>query len=65
MIMPIPIPIPAVLFAVGYVAYSYWASKHSRNRINHDAHLCGALSGLVFVGATDPAAFARLLGLFG
>lgn len=61
MIMPIPIPIPAVLFAVAYVGYSYWASAQSRDRINHDAHLCGALSGLGFVGASDPAAFAGLL----
>jgi len=61
MIIPIPIPIPAALFAVGYVAYSYWASKQSRGRINHDAHLCGALSGLAFVGVTDPGAFIRVL----
>ena len=60
MIMPLPIPIPAVLFAVGYVGYSYWASAHSRDRINHDAHLCGALSGLVFVALTEPAAFLAL-----
>lgn len=65
MIIPIPIPIPAVLFAVGYVAYSYWASAKSRDRINHDAHLCGALSGIAFVAATDAGAFARLLTLFG
>lgn len=57
MIMPLPIPIPAVLFAVGYVGYSYWASTHSHGRINHDAHLCGALSGLAFVALTNPAAF--------
>jgi len=63
-IIPIPVPIPAALFAVGYVAYSYWASKKSRNRINHDAHLCGAISGLAFVGVTDPAAYARLLSIF-
>jgi len=62
MIIPIPIPIPAVLFAVGYVGYSYWASMQSRGRINHDAHLCGALSGLGFVAATKPSAFADLLG---
>lgn len=61
MIMPIPIPIPAVLFAVGYVGYSYWASTQSRGRINHDAHLCGALAGLAFVAVTDPGAFADLL----
>lgn len=60
MIIPIPIPIPAVLFAVGYVGYSYWASEHSRGRINHDAHLCGALAGLGFVAVTNPAAFADL-----
>jgi membrane associated rhomboid family serine protease len=60
-ILPIPVPIPAVLFAVGYVGYSWWASQQSRGRINHDAHLCGALSGLVFVGLTDPRAFAALL----
>lgn len=65
MIIPIPVPIPAALFAVAYVAYSYWASTHSRDRINHDAHLCGALSGLAFVGITDPNAFARLMGIFG
>lgn len=61
MIIPIPIPIPAFLFAIGYVAYSYWASTHSRGNINHDAHLCGALSGLAFVGVTDPGAYLRLL----
>jgi len=64
-ILPIPIPIPAALFAVGYVAYSYWASLHSRGRINHDAHLCGAFSGLAFVAVTDFAAFGRLLAVIG
>ena len=65
MIIPIPIPIPAVLFAVGYVGYSYWASLQSRGRINHDAHLCGALSGLAFVAVTDPRAFSELFKTMG
>ena len=60
MIMPIPVPIPAFVFAIGYVGYSYWASLQNKGRINHDAHLCGALSGVVFVALTDPGAFARL-----
>ena len=64
-ILPIPIPIPAWLFAIGYVGYSYWASIHSQGRINHDAHLCGAISGLVFVGVIDPGAFARFLAILG
>jgi membrane associated rhomboid family serine protease len=47
------IPIPAVLFAFGYMAYSWWASKHRRDNINHDAHLDGAVVGLLFVAVTD------------
>jgi membrane associated rhomboid family serine protease len=64
-IIPIPLPIPAPLFAVGYVAYSWWSARQARGRINHDAHLGGALFGLVFVLLTDPAAFGRLLGWLG
>jgi membrane associated rhomboid family serine protease len=60
-IIPIPVPIPAPLFALGYLGYSYWASKHPHGRINHDAHLGGALTGLAFVALTDMGAYARLL----
>lgn len=59
-IIPFPFPIPAVLFAVGYVAWSWWASQRSRDNINHDAHLCGAISGLVYVAVTDPGAWRNL-----
>ena len=54
------IPIPAFVFAIAYVYYSMWASKHARDNINHDAHLCGALSGLAFVAVTDPQAYSDL-----
>lgn len=64
MILPIPIPIPAVLFAVGYVVYSWWAAQQARGRINHDAHFCGALSGLAFVAGTNPGAFRQLLQMW-
>jgi membrane associated rhomboid family serine protease len=60
-IIPIPLPIPAPLFAVGYVAYSWYSARQARGRINHDAHLGGALFGLLFVLVTDPAAFGQLL----
>jgi membrane associated rhomboid family serine protease len=60
------IPIPAVLFAFGYLAYSWWASRNRRDNINHDAHLDGAITGLIFVGLTDfdawQRAFRQLLG---
>ena len=63
-IFPIPVPVPAALFAVGYVAYSYWAGKQQKGRINHEAHLCGALSGLAFVTVYDPGAWANVALLF-
>jgi membrane associated rhomboid family serine protease len=60
-ILPIPVPIPAPLFAVGYLAYTVYASRQARGRINHDAHLSGALTGLAFVAITDPQAVARAI----
>jgi membrane associated rhomboid family serine protease len=53
------IPIPAVLFAFGYLAYTIWASKNPHGGINHDAHLDGALTGLLFVALTDFSAWRR------
>jgi len=58
------IPIPAVVFAFGYVAYSWWASKHKRDNINHDAHLDGAFTGIIFVGLTDFPAWKHAIGMF-
>lgn len=63
LILPIPVPIPAPLFAVGYLAYSWYASRRARGRINHDAHLDGALVGLAFVALTDFGAYQRAFAL--
>ena len=63
-ILPIPVPIPAPLFAVAYLAYSYYASTRSRGRVNHDAHIAGAVAGLVFVALTDPVAIGNAVRHF-
>ena len=63
-ILPLPVPIPAPLFAVAYLAYSYYSSGRSQDRINHDAHIFGALTGLAFVLVTAPERFGDLLHLF-
>ena len=54
MILPLPFGIPAVLFGVIYLFYCNYASKYSRDNINHDAHLFGALSGLLITIALYP-----------
>ena len=62
-LFPIPVPLPAPLFAVGYLAYTWWSARQNRDRINHDAHLVGALVGLVFVALVDPEAWSFALRL--
>lgn len=42
------IPIPAILFAIGYIAYSAYMDKRNMDNIGHDAHLYGALYGFLF-----------------
>lgn len=61
MILPIPVPIPAPVFAVLYLFFTWYSARQQRGRINHDAHLGGAVFGLLFVLLTDPAAYGGLL----
>jgi len=55
----LPIPIPGPLFALGYLAYTWYASRQARGNINHDAHFSGALAGMAFVALFDPYVWGR------
>ncbi len=59
-IIPIPVPIPAPLFGIGYLAYTWYAARNPHGRINHDAHLGGAITGLVYVALIEPSAYSYL-----
>lgn len=59
-IIPIPVPIPAPLFGIGYLAYTWYAARNPQGRINHDAHLGGAITGLVYVALLAPGAYLNL-----
>lgn len=48
------LPIPAIVFAVVYVGYSIWADKKNASSINHQAHLFGAVFGILATIATEP-----------
>lgn len=58
-VLPVPIPFPAPVFAGVYLACSLYAARRGGGRVNHEAHLSGALAGIAFVAVTDPAAVAR------
>lgn len=42
------VPIPGIVFAILYLVYSSYMSRRSKDNINHDAHLLGALYGFTF-----------------
>lgn len=63
-IFPLPIPIPGPLFALLYLAYTWYSSRQARGRINHDAHFFGALTGVAFVAITDPGRLSSLARSF-
>ncbi len=42
------LPMPAWLFALLYLAYSFYEGKQGRGLVNHWAHLGGALGGIIF-----------------
>lgn len=51
------IPIPAILFAIGYVAYSSYMGKKGTDNVGHEAHLWGAVFGLVCPVILKPGIF--------
>jgi membrane associated rhomboid family serine protease len=60
-VMFLPMPIPGLVFAVGYLAYSVWHSYSAGDGVNHDAHLGGALYGALFTYVFEPTLVERTL----
>lgn len=54
MIFPLPIPIPAYVFGVGYLVYSIYGMKKQLGNIGHSAHLGGAIGGFVVALVLKP-----------
>ena len=61
-IFPIPLPIPAFLFAVLYVGYSIWMDRRGRDNVNHSAHLWGAAYGVLFTLVLEPKVLSHFIG---
>jgi membrane associated rhomboid family serine protease len=57
----IPVPIPAPLFAVAYLVISTYLMRRGDGQISHEAHLAGALTGLLLAGSLSPDGFGPLI----
>lgn len=55
------VPVPAVIFGIGYIALSYMMSQREGAMVAHGAHLGGALAGLVLTILVKPEALSHFL----
>lgn len=65
MLIFIPVPVPAFLYAIGYVAYSFWKDRQGGGNVNHSAHLSGAAYGVMFMLLMEPGVLAHFLQQLG
>jgi membrane associated rhomboid family serine protease len=48
------IPIPGFILGVAYIYFSWYQGRKANDNINHDAHLYGALFGVLFCAVLHP-----------
>ncbi len=55
------IPIPGIIFAIGYLVYSYYQGKKKTDNVAHDAHFLGAVFGFILPIILNPELFERFI----
>ena len=60
---PLPISVPGWVYALLYVLISIYAIRSRKNNIGHDAHLGGALVGMLLALIIQPSALLENLGV--
>jgi membrane associated rhomboid family serine protease len=48
------VPIPGFILGIAYIFFSWYQGKKANDNVNHDAHLYGALFGVVFCAVLYP-----------
>ena len=57
-----PVAVPALLYAVLFVAYSSFAASGSGDGIAHEAHIGGAVGGVLLTILLEPQALTSFIG---
>jgi membrane associated rhomboid family serine protease len=55
------VPIPAIIYALLFLGYTIYMSRRGGDNVNHDAHLWGALYGVVFTIVARPSVVGSFL----
>ena len=54
------LPVPAIVYGAFFVGYSIWMDRQGTDNTNHNAHLSGAIYGVLFMLLMEP----RIAGVF-
>ena len=49
------LPIPYIVFAILYLTYTVWGIRNKQDNIGHEAHLGGAIVGIIMAILYDPS----------
>src|SRR5438105_5237681 len=60
----LPFYVPGWLYAIGYILLSFYGMKEHRGDVGHDAHLGGAIIGLLIAAALNPSSVRYNLRVF-
>jgi membrane associated rhomboid family serine protease len=55
------IKMPAIIYALLFLGYSIYMSRRGGDNVNHDAHLWGALFGILFTIAVRPSVIGSFI----
>jgi membrane associated rhomboid family serine protease len=55
----LPFYFPAWIYGIGFIAYSFYGMSRNNDNIGHEAHLGGAISGLLICLVLDPSILER------
>lgn len=63
-LMYLPVPVPGLVYGIGYLAYSAWRGYQSKDNVNHSAHFAGAVYGAALTYLFEPGRVEHTIGGF-